>query len=149
MKNFILFVVVASCLAFAGYFGYRVYYVGDAPREVWNDMTGGGASGPSYLERAERAWQDKRWRDAAENYANAKAAYLADDPDNKLYTEEDVEHVYLRVGMSWAKVYEASGKTDQEAKEKAKAALQAYLDDERWEKSYDRSVASRQLRDLE
>ncbi len=42
MKNFILFVVVASVLAFAGYFGYQVYYLGRSPQEVWGTLSGAG-----------------------------------------------------------------------------------------------------------
>jgi hypothetical protein len=42
MKNFILFVVVASVLAFAGYFGYQVYYLGRSPQQAWQMLTGAG-----------------------------------------------------------------------------------------------------------
>jgi hypothetical protein len=150
MKNFILFIVVASCLAVAGYFAYQVYYLGEAPRDVWASMTGqGGSAGPSYLEQAERAWQEERWADAAKHYESAKAAYLANDPDNPLYTDDDVEHVYIRIGQSWAKAYEASGETDKAAAKRAAEAIRVYLDDERWKKSSSRKSAMRTLRDVQ
>jgi hypothetical protein len=150
MKNFIIFVIVASCLAFAGYFGYRVYYLGELPQAVWQSMTGsGGEKGARHVELADAAWEEQRWADAAKHYEAAKAAHLAGDPVNKLEIDEDIEHVYVRIGGSWLKAYEASGGADETARRRAVEAFRIYLDDERWKDSPSRRGASRDLSKLQ
>lgn len=149
MKNFIVFIVVASALAFGGYFAYQVYYLGEKPQDVWSKMTGSGQEDtPDHLTLGREAWDEERYGEAAKHYEDAKAAYLAGDRDERLEEEADVEKLYVNIARAWARAYKASGYEDEEAKQRALDAAQLFLDNEKWADSPRRRSAMSVIADV-
>ena len=127
MRNFILFVVVALVLGFAGYILYRVYIVGDSPDVVFQELRVS-EERPDYLVEGKQAYRERDYPQAAPTLDRALEAHDSGEPGATL-EEEEYKELLVMIGSSYYQLWKAGDFTDDSLRRRAEEIYLRYLEE--------------------
>lgn len=126
MRNFILFIVTVSVLSFAGFILYRVYYKGESPDAVFQELRGSEEE-PDVLAEAKDAYDRREYAEALKGFEMVLDAHESGEPGAKL---EEIEHKDLlkRIASCYTHLWEDGGKTDDTLRIQALRVYEKYIE---------------------
>ncbi len=127
MKNFVSFVIVALVLGFGGYFVYRVYYRGESPETVVQEMTWETAVA-DHLTAGKEAYRRKEFHVAAKEWETARIAHDSGEPGATL-DEEAHANLLIQLGGCYTRLWEEGGQKDDSLRRKALECYDRYLEE--------------------